>query len=417
MPAYRDFVPRRSFQPTLALSPDAALVAYSSNVDGHFDLWARPVAGGAARRLTRLHGQAVRRIAWAPDGKSLLFTADREGDEQYRLYRVGLDDEILEDISTGPECQRVLAASPFSSDGRYLTYAANDRDSTVQDIIVRDTADDSERRFIPPPEVVFEPVGISPDGRWLLTAGFRSNSDIAAYLIDLQESSEPVCVTVAFGDGLYEPGPWMTDSSGFYLITDAWGEFKVAARYRIDDGTLEPIAQHEWDVEHIDAIDETVLWVVNRDGRSILHATHQGEPLPLPDLPLGVVTALALAPAAAPVVVLIDSATRPSEIAVLEPGTGVRYLTDTRPPALHVIDGIDPEPVTYTAFSGRRIHALLYRPNEPGPHPVVLSIHGGPEAQERPRHPDMRSITEAGEALSLHLSDRRSPSGPHLRAV
>ncbi|MBE1592297.1 zinc-binding dehydrogenase [Nonomuraea angiospora] len=74
-----------------------------------------------------------------------------------------------------------------------------------------------------------------------------------------------------------------------------------------------------------------------------------------------------------------------AEIAVLNLARHeFRYLTDTRPPALHVIDPVAPELITYPARDGRDVHALLYRPDGPGPHPVLLSIHGGPESQERP---------------------------------
>jgi dipeptidyl aminopeptidase/acylaminoacyl peptidase len=47
---------------------------------------------------------------------------------------------------------------------------------------------------------------------------------------------------------------------------------------------------------------------------------------------------------------------------------------------------VEPEPVVYPASAGRSVHALLYRPDSQGPYPVVLSIHGGPEAQERPMY-------------------------------
>ncbi|MFE9107021.1 S9 family peptidase [Actinomadura geliboluensis] len=399
MPDYRDFVPRQSFQPTLALSPDAKTVAYSSNAGGRFDLWIISVAGGEPRRLTDLADQAVRQIAWAPDGKSLVFTADREGDEQYRLYRIGLEDDSPTEISSGPDCQRVLATSPFDADGRYMAYAANDREATVQDVLVRDLADDSERRITPPPGVVFEPTGISPDGRWLLTAGFRSNTEVAAYLIDLQDSTmEPRCVTAAHGDGLFEPGPWMADSSSFYLRTNVWGEYISAARYGLDDQSLEPISTHEWDVEAIKAADGTLLWSVNVDGRSLLHVRHGDAFHTLPDVPAGVTRALALAPGADPVVMLLDTATRPTEIAVLDAANGFRYLTNVRPPALHVVEPVEPESVIYPASAGRSIHALLYRPRTTGPHPVLLSIHGGPEAQERPAY--LRS------GLYQHLLDQ-----------
>ncbi|MDL4813433.1 S9 family peptidase [Actinomadura opuntiae] len=385
MPGYRDFVPRQGFQPTLALSPDGAAVAFSGNAGGRFDLWTVPVAGGGPRRLTRLAGRAVRRIAWAPDGKSLVFTADRDGDEQYRLYRVGLDADEPVDISLGPECQRVLGPAPFDAEGRYLLYAANDRDETVQDLLVRDLGEGTERRIEPPPGVVFQPSGFSPDGRWLLAGGFRSHTHVAAYLVDLSAAgAEPVCVTADHGDGLFDPGPWAADSTGFYLRTDLWGEFVAAAFYRLDTGTLEPVAQHDWDVERIDVAGETLVWTVNEDGRSTLHARHGDDVLPLPAIPPGVVQALALAPGARPVVVLLDTAARPADIAVLDAENRFRYLTDSRPPALSVVEPVEPEPVVYPSSAGRDVHALLYRPHSPGPHPAVLSIHGGPEAQERP---------------------------------
>ncbi|MFD0690955.1 S9 family peptidase [Actinomadura fibrosa] len=387
MPGYRDFVPREGFQRTLALSPDGSMVAYSSNASGHFDLWTVPVAGGKPRRLTRLTERAVRQIAWAPDGKSLVFTADRGGDEQYRLYRIGLEDDAPVELSPGHDCQRVLAKFPFDPGGRFLAYAANDRDATVQDVLVRDLAEDTERRVQPPPGVIFEPVGISPDGRWLLISGFRSNSQMAAYLVDFEDPTiDPRCVTADHGDGFFEPGPWAADSSGFYLRTDRWGEYISAAFYRLDTGILEPVARHDWDVEHIDVAGDTLVWSINVDGCSTLHARHGEDDLPLPSIPPGVITALALAPKAQPIAVLLGTATRPTEVAVLDAVNGLRYLTHARPPVLTVIEPVEPEPVVYPAFAGREIHALFYRPNTPGPHPALLSIHGGPEAQERPMY-------------------------------
>ncbi|GAA2127234.1 S9 family peptidase [Actinomadura napierensis] len=385
MPAFRDFVPNQRIRPGLALSPDGGTVAYSGNAGGNFDLWVLSIATGEARRLTELGDRAVQQIAWAPDGKSLVFSADRQGDEQFRLYRIEVDGTNLTEISSGPDCQRILATVPFDAAGRYLAYAVNDRDETVQDLIVRDLADDTERRIVPPPEVAFEPAAVSPDGKWLLAADFRSHTDIALYLIDLEAGGDPICVTAKYGEGAFEPGPWMADSSGFYLLTDLWGEFTAAACYRLD-GTLKPVAQHDWDVELIDSSGDTLIWSVNEAGRSTLHASQSGGTIGLPEIPSGVVTSLALTPGGRAAVVLIDAATRPVEIAVLDRDSGFRYLTDGRPPALHVVQPVAPESITYPAADGRQIQGLLYRPYQPGPHPVLLSIHGGPEDQERPRY-------------------------------
>jgi dipeptidyl aminopeptidase/acylaminoacyl peptidase len=45
---------------------------------------------------------------------------------------------------------------------------------------------------------------------------------------------------------------------------------------------------------------------------------------------------------------------------------------------------VSPELISYPTFDGRQIPAWLYKPRKRGRIPVVLSVHGGPQAQERP---------------------------------
>ncbi|MGH3262075.1 MAG: alpha/beta hydrolase family protein, partial [Trebonia sp.] len=66
-------------------------------------------------------------------------------------------------------------------------------------------------------------------------------------------------------------------------------------------------------------------------------------------------------------------------------------LTDSMPPALHQVTPVEPALIRYRSHDGREIAAFLYRPHattgsRDGRFPVVLSIHGGPEAQELPTY-------------------------------
>jgi integrase len=62
--------------------------------------------------------------------------------------------------------------------------------------------------------------------------------------------------------------------------------------------------------------------------------------------------------------------------------------------------------LTWMADAGVPVHVLR-----------KIAGHGSLTTTQRYLHPDERSITEAGDALTAHLSVRRSPSGPQLRVV
>src|SRR5690606_26371809 len=49
--------------------------------------------------------------------------------------------------------------------------------------------------------------------------------------------------------------------------------------------------------------------------------------------------------------------------------------------------GVEPEIITVKSFDGLPVSGLLYRPDParfPGPRPLVMVFHGGPEGQSRP---------------------------------
>jgi dipeptidyl aminopeptidase/acylaminoacyl peptidase len=377
------FIPKARFLPGVALSPDAASVAYSSNVSSRFGLWVAPVRGGEPRCLLQLPDHAVRQIAWSPDGRSLVFMADRDGDEQYQIYRLPAEGGTPEKLSKTDGRQHRLAADPYDPSGRYLIYAANDRNESVQDLVVRDLHTGDEHRHIPAGKASYQAGRVSPDGRWLLIEGFNTNIDSDCYLLDLRNpASDPVKVTD--GSAHFDPVGWTTDSTAFYLLTTSWGEFVAGARYSLDDRSLRPAIAADWDVETVREAGETLLWIVNENGRSVLNVRRGDRPATQPPLPEGVINAIDVSRDGSTAALHIETATRPAEIVVLDLADGThRYLTESRPPALTMISPVEPQTVTFTARDGRDVHGLLYRPHGEGPFPVVMWIHGGPEAQER----------------------------------
>src|SRR5699024_6266299 len=130
----------------------------------------------------------------------------------------------------------------------------------------------------------------------------------------------------------------------------------------------------------------TVAWVVNDGGSSkvFVHA-RDDEPIER-QLPTGVLESVRVTTDGRRLVGLFGSATRPRELITVDSATGdVAFLTDSQPPAFTGADaiiGIEPVAITFESHDGQQIPAWLYRPNGGDTHGVVLSVHGGPEAQE-----------------------------------
>ncbi len=95
-------------------SPDGESIAFSSDREGNMDVYVIPVAGGAARRLT-VHSADDTVLDWAPDGKSILFASQRGEDFMSKLYVVSLDGG--QPHHAGPD---MGAAGSFSPDGKKL---------------------------------------------------------------------------------------------------------------------------------------------------------------------------------------------------------------------------------------------------------------------------------------------------------
>ncbi|CAL9459779.1 Dipeptidyl aminopeptidase BIII [Actinosynnema sp. ALI-1.44] len=392
MTEYRDFAARQRFRSNVALSPDGGSVAYAANADGQHNLYVAPVSGGAARKITHYTEHAVRQVAWSPDGRSLLYTADFQGNEQFQLYLVDAAGGTPRQLTDAPDRQHVLgpsiwelnAITPFTPDGRSVVYAGNDRDAAVQDVLIQDLETGAVRRVESVAGTLLHAVSVSPDGRWLLTCGVYSNSDSDLGLVDLHEPDAPLWVVTSHeGKRMHLPGPWAEDSSGFLMLHDGGGEFRGLASYALATGAVTDLVTPQWDVEAVVSSGSTRAWTVNEDGVSRLFVLRDDEFVALPELPPGVIGSLSLVGDV--LTFLVATGSRPWEVAALDLATKeLRYLTSSAPSV--DVAFVEPELVRYPTHDGREVPAWLYRPRGEGLRGVVVSIHGGPESQERPHY-------------------------------
>jgi dipeptidyl aminopeptidase/acylaminoacyl peptidase len=388
-PTFAQFTAVRRYQPTLSFSPDGSEIAYSVNTSGQYNLWRQSSAGGYPRQLTLSADQAVRQVAWSPDGQTLLFTADNRGDEFTKVYALLVTGGQPLDVATQDQVQYQIPGGAWSPDGRAVAYAGNDREPTDQDVIIQNLATSETTRPLTG-DGIYAPVAWSPDGSKLLAMQVYSNTNFDVYLIDVAASTARL-LTEHEGEIKQIPVGWAADGLGFYLVSDRDREFTGLAFYQLDGDVQEWVETPEWDVEDavISADGRWLVWAVNEDGYSRVKArnltTMETADVTLPD---GVLGAMALAPAGGKLALLWSQSVAPAEIFVVDLITGkVNQITESFLGGIDSADLTKPTLTHYPTFDGKQIPALLYRPADTaGKMPVILSIHGGPEAQERPSY-------------------------------
>jgi dipeptidyl aminopeptidase/acylaminoacyl peptidase len=388
MRPYRDFVPDRRLWPVLGLSPDGTEVAYIDDATGQFNLAVRPVGGGAARQVTAFTDQQVRALAWHPDGRSLVVTADVDGDEQHQVFLVDAAGGEPRALTDNRQAQFNLGfGPPFSPDGRRLAYAGNDRTRTDQDVLVRDLDTGEVWRLVTDAGFTF-PGFWSPDGSRLSAVQVRDLSDHELYLVPL-DGGEARTLSPAEPPASYLPGPWLPDGSGFVVCSNAGREFTGLARIDATTGELswQQTPEHDVDLVARSADGRVLAWLVNVDGAAQLRAQDlsTGAPIDTPTLPVGVAAGIDVSSDGRWVALLLGRPTYPPNVVVVDLDSGeLRPVTDAAPAGVEPSELIEPELVRYPTRDGGHVPAWLYRPRSSEPVGVVMALHGGPSAQERP---------------------------------
>jgi dipeptidyl aminopeptidase/acylaminoacyl peptidase len=388
-PPFEQFVAHRRFFPVAEFTPDGTRVLFVSNISGQFNLWSVGVDGGWPEQLTAFTDHSVREISVAPDG-AILFSADRDGSEFTQLFRIPAGGGWPEQLTDLAQVQHHIFASAWAPDGNCFAYAANSRRPQDGEVFCWDGSGEPRYLF---GEGMFAFGGnFSPDGSKLLAVDVRSNTDTGVFVLDV-ESGEAVDLTPHEGEIKFLPGPWAADGSGFYLLTDEGREFRGLAFQQLEPGRRDWIDAPDLDIDEVAGSQDgrVLAWLENVDGwaRVRVRDLEHGTELPEPRLPTGTASVLgsglAVSPDGSRLALVWDQPGRPPELYVVETATGeARPVTESRLGGLRRLPMRQPELVSYPSFDGREIPAWLYRPEDPGPAPFVLAIHGGPEAQERP---------------------------------
>ncbi|MDH3222131.1 MAG: prolyl oligopeptidase family serine peptidase [Gemmatimonadota bacterium] len=342
---------------------------------------------GEAPRLVWGVPRNVSTIAGADDRAHMILGWDVDGREQFQLYRWDLGDEAPVRLTNGTER---AAFGAFDPRGPRFAFTSNRRNGTDFDVYVGDAHRPGTEQLVRRSTGTWDVADWSPDGGALLLKSVSSNVEARLHLFDLESGETAVLGPRESGTIGYGQARFTRDGSGVYLVSDRDTEFRLLRKLVLGTGEETLLTGDlAWDVESFrESGDGSFLTLdVNEDGRNRTYLYHtKSERLEALDLFPSGLTAMDLHP------------TKPL-LAVnhVDPrGVSRVYLYDVSNQELTLWAGTEPAPMevsapqlihypTFDEVDGqpRLISAFAYPGFGEGPRPVLIDIHGGPEAQAR----------------------------------
>jgi TolB protein len=200
------------------ISPDGQWLVISdqSQEQRRSLIYVLPIAGGMPRRVTQLapsywHG-------WSPDGKTLAYCAERDGD--YNIYTIPFAGGTEKQLTTA---KGLDDGQDYSHDGQYI-YFNSERTGQMQ--IWRMRPDGSEQTQITNDEYNNWFPHPSPDGKWLVflsydkeVKGHPANKDVRLRLLPIGGGEAQVLVKLFGGQGTINVPSWSPDSQQFAFVS------------------------------------------------------------------------------------------------------------------------------------------------------------------------------------------------------
>jgi dipeptidyl aminopeptidase/acylaminoacyl peptidase len=341
---------------------------------------------GGARTQLSFEEDRVQFASHAPGtGDVTLVAKDVGGGEFYQLYT--LADGRLTLLTDGKSRNQPGA---WSKDGRLVGYSSTRRNGKDTDLYVMDPRDlESDRLVAERKGGGWAISDFSPDRTKAVVSEFVSVTKSNLWLLDLASGAmSPV------GDHsksiAYDGAQFAADGT-LWVTTDDGSEFQRLGTLDLATGKFTPrTPDTTWDVEMFDVADDGrfIAYSVNEAGRSTLRLLDpkSGAARTVP-LPAGVIGGLDVAPWGE-IGLTFTSARSPTDAFSVDPATlAVTRWTTSETGGLDPTVNVEPELVEVQSFDGLAISGFLYRPDPArfeGPRPLIVNIHGGPEAQSRP---------------------------------
>ena len=361
---------------------------------------------GARTQLTFFPDRITNATCQPKTGDYFIFSKSVGGNEFDQNFRCDFN---TGDINLLTDGKSKNSAPTWSNSGDRVAYTSTRRNGADLDIYVESPSDPKTDRLLTQNQGGGWSVeDWSPDDKQLLVLEELSINESYLWLVNT-DTGEKKTITPRPGAGAekvsYTSARFSNDGKGIFVTTDRDSEYLRLAYVDLASGKhtyLLPDAK--WDVDDWDLSDDgkQIAYVLNENGTSTLHlinvtvngssasASKPREPKFDPPLQNVVINGLKWhrQSSANLVAFNVSSARQPFDVYTWDTkANSTARWTESETGGIPASRFSEPELVRWRSFDDKEITGFLYLPDKTkftGPRPVIVNIHGGPEAQFRP---------------------------------
>lgn len=326
------------------------------------------------------------------DGNAVYYQWAPTGGETRSLYRY----DMTTGYTTLVADTRSRYAPVWSHQGKWIAFDSILRNGRDRDLYVMQPSDPSTMRRLAEVEGPWSPEDWSPDGSTILASEVFTNTETYLWKVDVKTGLKtPITKR---GDGVkasWYNARFSSDGKKVYAISDRDGDARI---WRCD------VAACAWTPVTADGVvvdlNQDAGFEISPDGSLLAVVVDRGSDTelrvidlttlksrPLPQIPKGVVSKLHWRPGSREVGFTLVSIKSPGDAYSIDTSIGTlsRWTiseTTFNPDVLP-----SPEVVEWKSTDNLTISGILYRPAPkfPGPWPVLVGFHGGPDQRDRVR--------------------------------
>ncbi|MFW7378729.1 MAG: alpha/beta fold hydrolase [Oligoflexus sp.] len=330
----------------------------------------------------------------ASKNPSFLFLKDEGGDEYMQIFNFDINTGKHELLSDGKSRYGSLV---WAKSGKFYLFNTNSRNGTDTDVYWANPDSKEVRRLTEAPGY-WGAVAVDPKEEHVLIRRYISINAAELHLLNLKTKKmsrlfpKEKAEQIAYGNAVFSH-----DGAKLFYVSDENREFMTLRSYELKSGRETLISEDiPWNVEWL---------ALEKNGRQLAFSTNEGgwgqlylydtksnKKQQLQKLPKGLIYGFDFSPDGKSLAIVLETSKNPGDIFVYDlKKKNLVQWTESETGGLSSDAFVEPELIQYPTFDQvdnkpRQIPAFYYRPakKQSKPLPVLISIHGGPEAQYRP---------------------------------